>query len=244
MRGITELNKLLKIFNQELGEYLNFIGDKSKTYPALSGSVKINDFDNGSVSNIIEYTMQLANYFIEQMDVRYTAGEILDYILQSFYGITREPLESDTDYYNRAKDLIFDAEISPLAILNAVADYCDDAEIVLGTGEGAFADVSFIGNYTEFHLEGEDVVTPSYLEIQGGKHYFFRLIMENVHPKNYRKIIELVNEYKAGGIDYEIELDEYYNIPVGFTDVSFLEYDSEIAASPPDHVVTASFTGT
>lgn len=243
MRGITELNKYLKIFNQETGEYINLIGDATKVYPSLDGKIKINDFDNGAVGNVVEYTMQFSEFMIDQLDVRYTQGILLDYILETFYGYERERDETDAEYYARVKKLIFDPKISNLAIKKALEPYGEDIVILDGVGSmSAFTEVSYVENLNEFSLEGEDIVAPAFLEIQGGKPYFFRVLMSNLHPKYYKKVIEIIDEYKAGGVNYIIELREYYNEAVGFTETSFIEYDYNDMEVDP--VITAGYTGT
>jgi len=242
MRGIEELNKYLKIFNQESGEYLNLIGDKTKNYPSLNGKIKINDFDNGAIGNVIEYSIQFSEFLILQLDLRYTQGTLLDYILEGFYGVQRLRDETDANYYIRTKNLIFDEKVSDLAIIEALKDYGVNIQLINGVGSGAFTEVSFVGSFEEFDIVGEDVVRPAFIEIQGGNPYFFKVIMSGALPQNYKTIIDIINEYKAGGINYIVELREYFTSAVGFVDTSFIEYDdSDMGVSP---IITAGFTGT
>jgi hypothetical protein len=243
MRAIKRLNKYLKIFNQEGGEYLNLIGDESKIDPSIEGFIKINDFDNGAISNVIEYTMKLANFFIDQLDVSKATGILLDFTLETFYEKLRNKNETDEEYYLRSKDEIFDDKVSNLAIKKKLEDFGDNVEVIDGIGgDSAYYGVSFYNNENDFNLEGKNVVKKSIYSVQGGRPYFFRVLMENIFPSEYKTIINVINEYKAGGTNYIVELKEVFSQTVGFFDTSFYEYEQNDLTVDP--VITAGFTGT
>lgn len=240
MRAITELVKNLKIFNQEAGEFLNLIGDAEKDYPQLSGEIKISDFDNGAIANVLEYEMNLAEYLIDQLKLNNASGDFMDFIVEKYYDKMREPSETDASLYQRVYDAVFADKVSPLAIKNAIDEFGDDIEIIEGIGSGAFTEVSFVENINEF--DGPPIVKMATLEVQGGNPYFFRVIISNLLPVNYNKIVERINEYKAAGINYIIELREIFSDAVGFTDLCYIEYDdSDLTVSP---VITNNFVGT
>lgn len=243
MRAIKRLNKYLKIFNQESGEYLNLIGDETKNYPSLNGYIKINDFDNGAIGNVIEYTMKLSDFFIDQLDVSKASDFLLEFILETYYNKIRKDGETDLEYYTRSKEEIFDHKISNLAIKNKLEDYGDDIEVIDGIGgDSAYYGVSYYENYKDFELSGENVVKRAIFSVTGGRPYFFRVLMSNVFPSQYREIINVINDYKAAGVNYFVELREYFSQAIAFFDVSFYEYnENDLTASP---VVTAGFVGT
>lgn len=242
MRGIERLNKYLKIFNQERGEYLNLIGDEFANYPSLNGFIKINDFDNGSIANVTEYTMQLADFLINQLDVSKAAGTLLDFTLETFYDKLRKN-ETDEEYYQRSNEEIFDDKVSNLAIEDKLEEFGDDVEVIDGIGgDSAYYGVSYYENETDFNLVGENVVKKAIYSQQGGRPYFFRVLMSNVLPSNYKTIVENINEYKAGGTNYIVELREVFSQAIAFYDTSFYEYNfSNLTTNP---VVTAGFIGT
>ena len=242
MRGIERINRYLKLFNQESGEYLNLIGDESKNYPPLNDFIKISDFDNGSIANVIEYTMKLSDFLIDQLDVSKSAGIILDFTLETFYEKVRLKDETDEEYYLRTEDEIFDHKISNLAIENKLEEFGDDVEVIDGIGgDSTYYGVSFYENNTDFNLPGENVVKKAIFSQEGGRPYFFRVLMSNVNPSDYKNIINVINEYKAGGINYIVELEEFFSQAIAFSDVSFYEYNiSDLTVSP---VVTAGFVG-
>lgn len=243
MRGIERLNKYLKIFNQESGEYLNFIGDESKNYPSLSGFIKINDFDNGSIGNITEYTMQISDFFIDQLEVDKASGNLLDFILETYYEHRRLKDELDIDYYNRTKEDLFDNKISNLAIKKKLEDFGTNIEVIDGIGgDSAYYGISYYENNGDFQLIGENVVKKAIFSQAGGRPYFFRVIMSDVFPSEYKNIVDIINEYKAGGVNYIVELSEFFSQAIAFFDVSFYEYEeNKLDVSP---VVTAGFYGT
>lgn len=241
MKAITSLNKYLNIFNQEKGEYLNLIGDGKKDYPYLDGEIYINDYDNGAIANVLEYNRNLSVYFLLSLDISQASGEILTYILKEYYGYFRKMNELDEDYYQRVITSILDNKISNIAIEKKLEPYGDDISVIDGIGSGAFTDVSFIGNYQEFTLSGQSIVKPATTEVVGGRAYFFRVFIRNISPVDYKTVVDIINNHKAAGVNYIIELPEIINESVGFTDTSYLEYNDEKLDVDP--VVTSGFMG-
>jgi len=243
MRSVKRLNKYLKIFNKESEEFKNLIGDEEKTVPSIDGNIKISDFDNGAIGNVIEYTIRLSNFLIDQLDVSKSKGNLLGYTLETFYKKTKKEGETDQEYYERSKEEIFDHKISNLAIKNKLEDYGDEVEVIDGIArDSAYYGVSYYDNTQDFSLSGENVVKKSIYSVTGGLPYFFRVLIANVFPSQYQTIINVINEYKAGGVNYIVELKETFSQSVAFYDTSFYNYtDSDLTASP---VVTAGFSGT
>ena len=96
-------------------------------------------------------------------------------------------------------------------------------------------------NDQDFNISGENIVKKAIFSQTGGRPYFFRVIMSDVLPGQYQSIINIINEYKAGGINYIVELREFFSQTVGFFDTSFYEYNENILTTSP--VVTAGFAG-
>jgi hypothetical protein len=206
-RSIELLNELLKIFNQEEGEYLNLVGDFKATTPVLSGNVKINDFNIGAIANVLEHARQLTPYLTQQIDLTQANDFWLDYIGENVYDIKRAGGESDADYSNRIIKEILGSNSSPLVIKNILEDYGDNVLILEGIDDGAFSEVSFSDNYRDFELPGEDVVKAAFASAQGGIAFFFRVIMENVDPNDYKIIWQIVDKIKAAGVSFVIQID-------------------------------------
>jgi len=206
-RAIELLNEYLKIFNVSAGEYLKLVGDSTKTTPIFSTEVKINDIDTGSISNPLEYTRRLSDFFIEQLDLREAKEDWLDFLGNTIYNIERRGGESDVDYSAR---IIFETtavRCTPLAILEALEDYGDNNQIIEGGVGGAFSEVSFANCYRNFNISGQDVVRAAITMNFGGSPYFFMVIMENVDPANYKLIINIIDNYKAAGISYMVVIE-------------------------------------
>jgi hypothetical protein len=65
--------------------------------------------------------------------------------------------------------------------------------------------------------------------------------MSNLAPSNYRNIINIIDDYKAGGVNYIVELKEYFSSAIAFLDTSYYEQNESILTASP--VVTAGFLG-
>ena len=206
-RAIELLNELLKIFNVDSGEYLKLVGDKTKV-TSVSGEVKINDINTGAISNSLEYARRLANYLIDQLDLRLTSDSWLDFIGGEIYGILRVPGETDDDYAYRLRIVatLTTVKCTPIGIEQALLRYGDNIRVIDGIDDGAFADVSFANNYKDFFPVGADIIKAAIAGEQGGLLFFFRVIMENVDSTYYKTIIKIINDFKAAGISYIVEI--------------------------------------
>jgi len=150
MNSLEKLNDFLQIFNREEGEYLNLIGDESKIDVIVDGLVKINDYNKGSISNLLQYEMDFASFLVDQLDLSKTKSTYLDYIAQNFYGITRQVGETDDEFYARIILQIFALKCSPLIIYEAIKDLGTNVRLQEGVNYGAFCDVTFCDNITYF----------------------------------------------------------------------------------------------
>ena len=173
---------------------------------ALNGIVKINDMNTGAISNVLEYLRRFSSFLIDQLYANKAQGMWLDYYGKKFFAIERKGGESDADYYLRIKSIIFATKFSPISIVRALENYGDNVQIIEGIDDGAFADVSFTNSYRDFNISGQDVVKGAISGIEGGLPFFFRVLMSNVDPADYKKILAIIEAYKAAGVAYIIEL--------------------------------------
>lgn len=203
-RAIEILNIFLKIFNRESGEYLKLIGDSTRTTPAFVGEVKINDINTGAVSNIMEYTRRLSTFLIDQLNLNNAVREFLDNYGITYYDTIRNAGESDADYADRIVRKIFALKQTPVLIQQALLPFADQVDIVEGIEDGAFSEISFTDNYRDFFLPGESIIKAAIAGLEGGMLFFFRVFMYNVDPADYKKIIQIIEDYRAAGIAYDV----------------------------------------
>lgn len=173
----------------------------------LEGDIKLNDINTGSISNALEYTKRLNDFLVDQLDLTTASDSWLDYIGENMYGIDRLGGESDADYSTRIIQKTVEVQCTVVAITNMLEDYGDNVLIVEGIDDGAFADISFANNYKDFNRPGEDVVKAALAGDFNGLPFFFRVIMENVDPANYKLILDLIDDYKAAGVQYVVQID-------------------------------------
>jgi hypothetical protein len=239
MNALTKLNDFLKIFNQESGEYLNLIGDINKPDAIIEGNVKINDFNKGAIANLQEYEMQLLFFLVDQLELDKTTGSNLDYIATTYYNMKRKNDESDASYYSRIVNRVFAKKCTPIAIIKAISQYGTSIELIEGIGSGAFSDVSFSDNTEDFAIPGFKIIKGAYCEALGGRAYFFRIMITGLKVTDYKNIINTINEYKAGGINYFVEISDTTKNYIGFSDTTFCNYNLKKFNSNP--VVTQDF---
>lgn len=206
-RAIELLVELLKIYNPDSGEFLKLIGDKTKTTPSFSGEVNVNDIDTGAISNILEYTRRLNLFLVSQLNINYASLEWLDFIGEGFYNLPRDAGESDEDYRIRIKQTVFQLKETPIRIEDALEFYGDNVRVIEGIDDGAFADISFTECYRDFSNFGEYIVKAALASDESGLLlFFFRVIMENVLPEDYGRIINIIENFKVAGVTYEVEI--------------------------------------
>jgi hypothetical protein len=227
MDSVIKLCENLKLFNKNELEFKNLIGDCDKLDVLVDGKVKINDFNNGMLGNILEYEINLGNFLINQLDLSKTKSTYLDYIAETYFDFRRKKDETDAEFYIRMIGTIVDKKCTPIAILNSIQEFGTDIEMIEGLTTGAFADITFCDFYEDVNNYGINIVRAAFTEALGGTPYFFRIRISNLLPSNYSKIIERINDYKAGGINYIIEIKDIQQRYVGFTDLCFCDYDDE-----------------
>lgn len=171
-----------------------------------SGFININDFNLGAISNPLEYFRRLGIYLVDQLYLNKASDEWLTLLGEKYFNLTRFQNETDASYSERIRRKIFDIKTSPLAIRDALETFGDNVQIIEGVDDGAFSEVSFANCYRDFNIVSQWVVKAALAGIEGGVPFFFRVIMENVLPENYTKIIDLVKDFKATGIGFEITI--------------------------------------
>jgi len=171
----------------------------------LEGYIKINDMNLGALSNPLEYTRRLSTFFVEQLDITTCFDSWLTYVGGTYYNISRIAGESDIDYQIRIINTTTAIKVTPLGIRDMLEDYGDNVTIV-EAGGGAYADVSYANCYRDFNRSGENVVKAA-ISMTFTLRFYFRAIMENASASDYSLIIALVENYKAGGISYDVQID-------------------------------------
>jgi len=169
--------------------------------------IKINDINTGALSNSLEYLRQTNQHYALQLDLRYAKSTWLDFIAGVYYNLPRIAGESDSDYQTRTINTTMAIKVTPMAIRVMLEDYGDNVTIVEAIGGGAYADVSYADNTREFKISGSDIVK-SAIATTFELRFNFRAIMENVtNTDEARRLITmLVENYKAGGISYSVEI--------------------------------------
>lgn len=204
-RSIEILDQKLKIYNVNAGEYLKLIGDATKTTPVFTTIVKINDINTGAISNPLEYIRRLKSFFVNQLDLRTAVEDWLDYQGKHIYNIKRNAGETDSQYSARIIEVIVGSGCSPVVIKHLLENYGNNVQILEGIDDGAFSDVSFSDCYRDF--DGPPIVKAALTGQEGGMPFFFRVIMEDVDPGDYKLIIDLIKKLKAGGISFIVQID-------------------------------------
>jgi hypothetical protein len=226
MESIEKLTKYTKIFNQDSAEYKNLIGDKNKLDVLVSGTVKINDYDNGTIGNVFQYETDLFNFLVDQLDLSKAQDSYLDYIVDKYYGYRRNKNETDLEFYTRVLGLIFDPKGTPRSIVKAIQEFGTDIQIVEGLNIGAFADLTYADYYSDTYTGGV-YVRPAFTGYVSGSPYFFRILISNLLAQNYKKLIEKINEYKVAGVNYVVEVLDTIAQYIGFSDLMFCNYDEK-----------------
>jgi hypothetical protein len=241
MKSIEKLSDFLKIFNEYSGEYLNFVGDKNKIDVALDGIIKINDFDNGVMGNVLEYEISLANFLVNQLDLSQNKGDYLDFISETYYDMTRNVGESDLDFYERILSSIFSIKCSPLVIYNKIKDLGVNVRLQEGINYGAFCDVSYCDNITFFQLPAVNIVKEAFCGASNGLPFFFIVYVDTITPANYIIMNNICESFRAAGIRYRIIITQQQQNISGFFGVTYFGYDTlNLAVNP---VVTVDFLG-
>lgn len=203
-RAIEILNIFLKIFNRESGEYLKLVGDSTRVTPSITGEIKINDINTGAISNIMEYTRKLAMFLIDQLNLNNAVREFLDNYGITYYDIVRAAGELDEDYADRIVRKVFALKQTPILIQQALLPFADQVDIIEGIEDGAFSEISFADSYRDFFLPGESIIKAAIAGLEGGMLFFFRVLMYNVDPADYKVIIQIIEDYRAAGIAYDV----------------------------------------
>jgi len=238
MDTLIKLNENLKIFNQESGEYLLLIGNKDKIDVIPDNEVKINDLDNGSIGNVLEFEKRLSLFLIEQLDISKAKTIYLDDILNTFYGKYREVGETDSTFYQRVLQELFHYKCTLPAIYDIAKNLADPVQIQEGGMFGFFADTTYADNVVFFD-DSQGIVTES--AMVDFKTYFFIVIVKTITPDNYRKMVNMLADYHASGINYIILITEQTAQYSAFFGTSYYGYNGlDLGVNP---VITKDFFG-
>lgn len=171
------------------------------------------DFNAGAVASVFEWIRQLSLCLSDQLVLSTASGKYLDLMVHEHIGIVRFESESDTDYIDRVRDYIIANKVSRAAIIHHTRPYSSpgDPEILDGTDDAAFADVSYADVTTGFQASSTGPfdtwwVFPALSSSIGGTAYFFVLKLQNTASGDIAKVVDIVNRWIAAGIRYELQI--------------------------------------
>jgi len=172
------------------------------------------DYNKGGIANVLEWLFKFSIELRAQMFLDQAETDWLNYTAESFFGIIRYENENDADYVARIKKFILAKKLSPASIIYATIPYSSPGLPVMYEGEsdGAYADISYAGNIKRFFNtapgpDNNNWVLPAITIGQNGGLFNFVLILQNTAPADIRKVLDIVNRWKAGGITYQVQIE-------------------------------------
>ncbi|HNR90656.1 MAG TPA: hypothetical protein PKM65_20135 [Spirochaetota bacterium] len=204
------LNSYLPMFDKSDPVYLALVCDRDGVPEAVID--KPVDLNIGVVADMLEYNRRLTISLTKQLFLDDAEGVFLNYFLNTICGFERLQSETDDQYITRVRNMVLEHRCSPAAIINAVRGYSDpDPTILEGESDSAFADVSFTDSYKMFQIASgpyrEWWVYPALPVGQDSAEFFFVLVMYNTADVDVIKIIEIVDQFIAAGVGYEIRIE-------------------------------------
>jgi len=173
------------------------------------------DLNLGAIASLLEYNRLLTIQLIDQVYLNKAKEKYLDKF-GLFFDIKRIKNESDNEYYLRIKNYIFSHKVSPASIIDAVKQYSSRLpKIIEERLDSAFSDLSFSDYYTFNTRIGDPnsiyyqwYIAPAIASNSGDDStaFYFILQMYNLQNQDIIKVIEIVNEWKASGVEYHIEI--------------------------------------
>lgn len=203
---IQRLNKYLQTLKPFTNEYKEFIGDENKIIGSPINNV--NDYNIGSISNVLMWLEGLQPFLIKQMNINEASGKWLTR-LKKWYGVKRDIGETDNSYRERLKKILIHVKESPLAIENIIDEYADKVEVIDGIEDGMFDNVSFDNYYISenYYISGNDKIQIKAAIDSGGIHgqpYYFRVLVTNPDTDKLKTIAYLVFASHVAGTYYDI----------------------------------------
>jgi len=177
--------------------------------PAGGGPVpvKINDINQGALTNGVEYTCQLGEYYVRQINLNTAVAKDLDFIGRDIYGIERRAGEGDAAYRRRIVDTVFAIKGTPVAIREALLPFADEVLIDDDASSGAFADVTFSDYYREFDPPDHELVRGAMAGTFGGIIFEYNVFLTNPDLSRKNEILRLLKSFTVGGVTYNIFVD-------------------------------------
>jgi len=172
----------------------------------LEGYIKLNDMNTGAISNPLEYTRRLGDFLVEQLNISNALDSWLTYSGGTMYDVPRNAGESDIDYQIRIIAQTTAIKVTILSIRDMLENYGDNVVMIEGQAGGAYANVSYANCYTDFKITGFDIVKAA-IATTSTLLFNFRAIMENVSASDYMLILSMIDNYKAGGVSYSVQID-------------------------------------
>lgn len=171
------------------------------------------DFNNGALAGMIEWIRQLSITLKDQLFLDTVTGAFLDLMVHFYIGIVRYESESDSDYVDRVRNFIIAPKCSPASIIYYCRPFSSQEPEILEMDDTAFSDVSYSDNYTSFQLDMTGDIENNHWVLAGiadssSSAYSFILRLYNTASADIVKVVDLVNRWIAGGIDYEIQIVE------------------------------------
>jgi len=205
---IQRLNKYLQTLKPFTNEYKELIGDESKIQNPTIENVNVNDYNTGSIANVLMWLEELQPFLIQQMNINEASGKWLTR-LKKWYGVKRDIGESDISYKERLKKILIHAKESSPAIENIIDEYADKVEVIDGIEDGMFDNASFDSYYVQdnYYMDGLDKIEIKAALDSGGLHgqpYYFRVLLTNPDTDKLKLIAYLVYSAHVSGTYYDI----------------------------------------
>ena len=201
---------LVAIFDTDHEIYKSLISDVNGIpKPTIENPM---DYNNGAIAGSLEWVRQLSLDLAQQIFLNKAEGKFLDYMVHDHIGLVRFENESDPDYQARVKDYIIAHKVSRAAIIFYARPYSTtEPEILDGSDDTAFADVTFSDVYNSFQSEqtaGPFVnwwVLPA-LTTTGSSAYFFIIRLMDTATEDIAKVLDMLEKWHAAGIEYELQI--------------------------------------
>lgn len=205
---IKRLNNYLRVFKPFSKSHKVLIGDDSRS--PIEPVKEINDENTGSAANILMYLSKIKGFLIKQININTATDDHLAG-LKRFYGIKKWIGESDESYRVRLKKVLIHIKESPVAIEEIIKEFADYVEVLDGSTDGMFDNVSFDSfygtGYTMPNPEGPGEWEITEARDRGGitgQPYYFRVMLTNPDLNNLKTIAYLIDVSHVSGTYYDI----------------------------------------
>lgn len=208
-----KLNELLVMFDTRDAVYRSVVSNEDGVpNPTIT---KPTDFNIGAIADLLEWNRRLTISLQKQIFLNQASGNLLDEFCLTMFNIYRNEGETDAEFAERVRQYILSHRLSPASIIKAVERYSSLLpEIIEGQIDSAFSDVIFSDIYFSAWQHVEPAPDPYagwwFLPAitcgADGGEFFFILVMYNLAPEDVLTVVDIVDEWKAAGVGYMIEV--------------------------------------